>query len=118
MEAVTAVVRCFAALAKSNGILMGDALSTEDRQNVVSLVQEYHKRYQQLLSASSMAFDANPRSRSRMSGTVSLDGDKAPTGLRELSESGHDGTFDQGHDGHYDEFLLRFNDEHLLQVRA
>ena len=66
-NAVATIVKCFAVLAKSNNVLMIDSFEKEERQNVQITVRNFRQQYQQLLSAVSLAFDVNSRSRSQTS---------------------------------------------------
>ena len=64
-NAVDTIVKCFAALARSNCALMTDSLDAGDRASLIFIIQSFRYQYQQLLSAAAYAFDANLRSRSQ-----------------------------------------------------
>jgi hypothetical protein len=55
-------VKCFAAFAKSNNVLMGDHISVADRNNFIAIVQNARLQFQTLLKAAADATNANPRS--------------------------------------------------------
>ena len=63
--AVDVIVKCFAAMAISNSVLMTDNLIMKNRQHFDAFVRNFRQQYQQLLLAAIFAFDANPRFRSR-----------------------------------------------------
>ena len=63
--AVDVIVKCFAAMAISNSVLMTDNLIMKNRQHFDALVRSFRQQYQQLLLTAIFAFDANPRSRFR-----------------------------------------------------
>ena len=78
-NAVDTIVRCFAALARSNSVLMADKLTRQERTNLTFTIQSFRYQYQQLLSAAALAFDANPRSRSKTPVIQRTAGSRSPS---------------------------------------
>jgi hypothetical protein len=52
---VDLIVKAFASLAKSNSVLMGLKISTEDRANMGDIIRHTRIRYQQLCSFTSQS---------------------------------------------------------------